>query len=352
MKTGLYGIENSNRLPDQHWTKNCFNSSFPASLAAYMLDHNKKAIYMCLDKGEKTAVLTSRKISISEAFNCEGLFAKDLWFLFETTYSPYKKYCYDKLDGIDLVIGKSPTDHLRAMEIKLTAFPDNTTAEKDKKEWGAEMVIRSATTMYCALGIYDSIRNERKSVRDIFENECSEISDWTNDFEVAHKFQSLASLLSDFEVRFYSFQKPVLMQVLWKTKGKSPFLEDDAFQVIFWSDFAFAKMMLEKCDFKKQSMSRPMRAVAKMIRALWELCKSDKINLGSIYREMAYENQTDKEFSIPGSEWRKKFVRNVDLSNFDLAKTILDQIIEKGYIQKLQPERRLDQTLYFTYKEN
>ena len=352
MKTGLYGIENSNRSVDDHWTKNCFNSSFPTSLAAYMLDHKIDAIYMCLEKnGANEVSLTHKKISVSEAFNCGGLTSKDLWYLFETVYDPYKKYSYDKLDGIDLVIGTSATNQIRPMEIKLTAYPDNTTASKDENKWGAEMVIRSATTMYCAVGIFDSISDKRHQVRDIFEANCSSIADWRSDFEVSHKFASIAADFSKFQNEYYSVQKPVLMQVLWKTKGKSPILSDDAFQVIFWSDFAFAKMMLEKCDPSKNTMSRPMRAVAKMIRALWELCKSGKITLNLIYREMTYDQQNDKEFSIPGGEWRKKFVKDLDLTHFSLSKDVLKEIIAKGYIQKLQPERRLDQTLYFTYSE-
>lgn len=351
MITGLYGIENSNRNVDDHWTKNCFNSSFPTSLAAYMLDYKISAIYMCLEKdGDKGVSLKHKTISISEAFNSKNLASKDLWYLFETVYDPYKKYSYDKLDGIDLVIATS-SGQVRPLEIKLTAYPDNTTASKEESQWGAEMVIRSATTMYCALGIFDSIRNRKAQVRDIFENDCSSIADWRSDYEVSHKFASIAADFSRFQCEYFSEQKPVLMQVLWKTKGKSPILAKDAFQVIFWSDFAFAKMMLEKCYPLKDTMSRPMRAVAKMIRAIWELCKSGRITLSLIYREMTYDQQNDKEFSIPGSEWRKKFVKDLDLTHFSLSKKILKEIIAKGYIQKLQPERRLDQTLYFTYSE-
>ena len=42
--SGLYGIEHSNRTAEAHWGKNCFNSSFPAAVANYMLAHDIPAV--------------------------------------------------------------------------------------------------------------------------------------------------------------------------------------------------------------------------------------------------------------------------------------------------------------------
>lgn len=50
MANGLYGIYHSNRSSDDHWGKNCFNSSFPAALASYMLDKDIPAIYIKLEE--------------------------------------------------------------------------------------------------------------------------------------------------------------------------------------------------------------------------------------------------------------------------------------------------------------
>ena len=95
-------------------------------------------------------------------------------------------------------------------------------------------------------------------------------------------------------------------------------------------------------------MSRPMRASAKLARCLWELSKSGKIRLGDIYRQMAFDNQTDKEFAIQGSKWRG-YVKSERITNPILPKKVLEEIIEPGFIDRLRPERRFDQTLYFTY---
>ena len=45
MPSGLFGIEHTNRADANHWTKNCFNSSFPTALACYMMEHDIPAIY-------------------------------------------------------------------------------------------------------------------------------------------------------------------------------------------------------------------------------------------------------------------------------------------------------------------
>ena len=350
MNTGLYGIENSNRGLDDHWSKNSFSSSFPASIAAYMLDRGIDAVYMYLDRNSNGELeLKHRSVSVSEAFGCGNLRSKDLWFLFETPYEPYKRYCSDRLDGIDLVIGTSEKDQLRPLEIKLTAYPDNKTADLPESQQGAELVIRSATTEYCALGMFDSTRKSREDVRKLFDSSCFKVDDWNSEPQVSEIFPGLYRGFSKFLERYFKAQKPILMQVLWKTEGRSPILAEDAFQVIFWSDFAISWAMLKKCMSSRSSMSRPMRALAKVARTLWELSKSESINLKRIYREMAYGEQTDKEFSISGREWRNRLVKDLDLSRFPLSRDVVREIVFDGYIHRLKPERRLDQTLYFTF---
>lgn len=92
-----------------------------------------------------------------------------------------------------------------------------------------------------------------------------------------------------------------------------------------------------------------MRATARLARCLWELSKSNKIRLMDIYRQMAFGNQTDKEFAINGAKWRK-YVASDRILSPKLSKDVIQEIIEPGYIERLSPERRFDQSLYFTYR--
>ena len=92
-----------------------------------------------------------------------------------------------------------------------------------------------------------------------------------------------------------------------------------------------------------------MRASARLARCLWELSKSGKIRLADIYRQMAFGNQTDKEFAIQGPKWRK-YVTTERIAQPILQKDVISEIIQPGYIEHLMPERRFDQTLYFTVR--
>jgi HindVP restriction endonuclease. len=115
------------------------------------------------------------------------------------------------------------------LKFKLTVLPDSTTYKKPEDEWGCEMVVRSATTSYCALGMFDSVCSNAQDVREIFEKACADIGSWTNDYEMSHKTSALSECIDIFQKRHLEKQKPLVMQTLWKTKGQSPFLADNAF---------------------------------------------------------------------------------------------------------------------------
>lgn len=63
MASGLFGIEHSNRSADDHWGKNCFNSSFPAATANYMMENNIPAIYISLEEVDGKLKVVATEIS-------------------------------------------------------------------------------------------------------------------------------------------------------------------------------------------------------------------------------------------------------------------------------------------------
>jgi hypothetical protein len=349
MPSGLFGIEHSNRSANDHWGKNCFNSSFPAATANYMLENNIPAIYINLIEEDSHLKVIASEIPINRVFNCRELHASDLYFAFESVFEPYQEYSFDQIDGIDLVIKDTHGGFLSPLEVKLTVLPDNTTFRKPEAQWGSEMVVRSATTSYCALGMYDAIKDDARQVRKIFEDACAGIQSWDNDFEMTHKLPSLCASIDEFQRRYYTRQKPLLMQTLWKTQGKSPLLADQAFDIVVWSDYAFSRLFIDASYEASTTMSRPMRATARLAKCLWELSKSGKIRVVDIYRQMAFGNQTDKEFAIPGNKWRT-YVTSPRTIRPILSKDAVNEIIAPGYIERLSPERRFDQTLYFTVR--
>lgn len=347
MSSGLFGIRHSNRNDDDHWGKNCFNSSFPTAMACYMLEKDIPAIYVHLAKVNGKLAVVADEIPMHDVFRCGGRALDELYFSFESVYEPYQQYSFDAIDNIDLVVKDTRQGFLNPLEVKLTVMPTDQTSKFPENKWGCELVIRSATTSYCALGMYDSIKRSSANVREIFEESCSNIQMWDNDYEMTHKTPNLHNSINNFQKEYFEYQKPLLMQTIWKTKGKSPLLADHAFDIVIWSDYAFSRLFVDGTDTEAKTMSRPMRATARLARCLWELSKSGKIRITDIYRQMAFGNQTDKEFAINGIKWKKYVVSN-RVPSLRLDKSVINEIISKGSIKRLSPERRFDQTLYFT----
>lgn len=346
MASGLYGIKHSNRTDDKHWGKNCFNSSFPTALACYMKDKDIPAVYMHLVNINGVLKVKADTIPITQVFNCETLNNDNLYFSFETIYQPYQEYAFDFLDGIDMVVKDVRGHWLAPLEVKLTVLPDNSTVKREERQWGSEMVIRSATTSYCAIGMYDGVKDKSREVRGIFEEACSSIQMWDNDFEMTHKIGSLIQSIDTFQKRYYVKQRPLVMQTIWKTQGKSPRLSDPALDILVWSDYAFSRLFIDDSTQETTTMSRPQRATARLARCIWELSKSGKIRIEDIYRQMGFTNQTDKEFSLNGIKWRRYVPYGRPITPI-IPKSAINEIIEEGYIEKLSPERRFDQSLYF-----
>jgi hypothetical protein len=278
-KSALYGLSNTNRKEEDLWGKNQFNSSFPASLACYMRDKGIKPIYLYLDTDLK---VKAKEVSFDEIFGTTAP-NKDLEFCFEQKFSPYQKFAYDDIKGIDLVI-KEGDKFLRALEVKLTVIPDNTTyKEKDESLWGAEIVIRPASTSYCALGIAESCENHFPRIREIFENTCESIQHWDNQIDVLSKKDKILDCLDLFQIEFNDKQKPFLMQPIWKTKGKSPILDDNAFDIFIWSDFALCRTFIDRSRCSDKTSSRLMRSSARLTRILYEIACKNKTHIERIF---------------------------------------------------------------------
>ena len=346
---GLLGIANSNRNDGDFWSKNRFNSSFPAALANYMLVNNIPVNYIVVDKELKTRI---KKLSVDKLYNMGKLELNDLYFSFESKYEPYQKYAYEAIDGIDLVIKDTGGNFLRPLEVKLTVLPDNSTCKNENQSsWGSEIVIRSATTQYCSLGMAHSLSKHFKDIRDMFENPCSKIQDWNNKTEIKTSLPKLIKICDDLESKYYKSQKPLIMQPVWKTDGQSPILsKDHTFDIFVWSDFAFSRLFLSQPV--DDQLTRPNRTAARFIRFWYEISRNKKVHLNDIYKQMTYDLQTDKEFSVNGIS-TNEYMRCPRLTKPIINRNALSEIILDGGEKLLMPERRLDQSvLYFTMTHN
>lgn len=346
VEPSLYGIKHSNRnFKDKaSWGKNQFNSSFPVSLCCYMRDKGHTAIYVSVTKG----VPGVSEMSFDDVFGT-SLPNAQLKFLFESPYDPYREYVEDAMEKIDVVITEAESGkYLMPLEIKLTTLPDNGTASLPESEYGSEIVVRSATMRYVALGMASRLNAKQiEEVRKIFHPVCVDIQDWENVFEMRQRRESIFKALDAFLIKYENLQRPLVMQPVWKTKGKSPELADNCLDVFVWSDFALARLMHTSCKETSNEISRPQRAALRLVRFLYEFSKAGKVYQYPIYDEMLFGNQGDKEFAYRGAQTHR-FMKCDRLTKPIVTKREIKEIVLGGGQKYLSPERRFDAILFFS----
>lgn len=347
MKPSLYGIKNSNRdyTDPYYWGKNQFNSSFPVALASYMRDNGKKAMYVMLGANCDTSLT---EISFDEVFGSE-LSNNELFFAFESRYEPFGKFVHDELETIDCVVKTLSGEYLRPIEIKLTTLPDETTYKKREDQYGSELVVRSPTMRYMALSIAESCQDNFERIQEIFEPLCYNIRDWESSDVMKNKREPLFKALEEFFQEFQHLQKPLLMQPIWKTKGKSASLADNCLDIFMWSDFALSRLFMDSAiqAINEEKISRHQRAALRFVRFLYEVSKGRKVYQEPIYDGMTFNTLNDKEFSISGAK-TNHYMKCGRLTKPLIAKSEIKKIILGGGQKHLSPERRFDAIIYFS----
>lgn len=92
-----------------------------------------------------------------------------------------------------------------------------------------------------------------------------------------------------------------------------------------------------------------MRSTARLARCIYDISKSGKVRIDEVYRQMAFNYQTDKEFSVSGAI-TNRYMRSPRLESPIVPRDALYDIILNGGEKLLMPERRFDQTIYFTMR--
>jgi len=354
----LYGIENTNRTGKNLWGKNQFNSAFPSSLACYMRDNDLDIVQIQL-KGDLGTECV--EVSVDQIFNT-NLPNSDLYFDFETQFEPYGKFTYGNLERVDLVVREKRLkknnsgedvvvagNPLRPLEIKLTVVPDQTTHKDDPKNWSPEIVIRPATTMYCALGMAHNPNIPQSRVNEIFLPVGNAVQDWGNQAEAEKILPKAIEALDKFQAEFQEFQTPLILQPIWRTKGKKPILEEKAFDIFVWTDFALARVFIDLAkNNKPNNISRYARSTLRLTRFLYEYGRAGAANINTIYSDMTYNQQSDKEFSLSG-KITSKYMKHPRMHEPAVDREIVRKLILDNGERYLSPERRFDQTVYFTY---
>ncbi|TAG49407.1 MAG: HindVP family restriction endonuclease [Betaproteobacteria bacterium] len=348
---GLFGISKSNRdfSDPYYWGKNQFNSSFPLALLCYMGTKGLDPVYIRFGSTTKPHITS---ITTSNVFG-SGKDTHELHFAFEHRFQPFESLLQDTLKPIDLVVCDGDIGvPLRPLEVKLTTLPDGTTDQLDSSKYGAELVIRSATTRYMALSMGETVLAHRTDVKTLFQPVLGKIRNWDSAAEMKPKAAKIVSALESFLAQHADTEVPLLLQPIWKTIGRSSQLDEHCLDVFVWSNFAIAHLFLgaaKSCAADgTDKISRPLRTALRLARFLSEVSERDKVYQDPIFDGMNYDHQNDKEFAIAGTK-TNALMSCPELTQPRITKHEIKNVILGGGQKWLSPERRFDAIIYFSH---
>ena len=352
IKPGLFGQKHSNRAYDKGkgWGKNEFNSSFPASLIAYMSSKGLQPVYICLDK--KLNVI-HKYISGEELFGLDPL-SDNLYYSFETSFSPYEQYFIGlkKNEHIDLVLyslenGKVP---LRGLEIKLTALPDSSTRRNKDEKQSCEVVVRNPTICYLACSICENYKTskQKQHLRDLLAG-VPNIDHWNEQSSVGPYYKLIRDAVVRVMADMVKQQAPIMIQPIWKTDTRSR-LTDDCLDVFVWSNIALMKICTDadyavrknKDGSESYTISRFNRTVVWLYRMLFDYVTYNGVfDYANITSLMSSGGRNDKAFSANGNA-TFAYLKSPELAHPRIDKSEIKNIIQGNGQLLLQPERRFD----------
>ncbi len=274
-KPGLYGVKYSNRdfVQADTWGKNQFNSSFPASLTNFMASKNLDSIYIFLDKELK---VKHGKITAEKLYGIKPI-SDDLFFSFESQYTPYQQLVIGTLPRVDLVTqSRSNGQVLRPIEVKLTAIPDNSTCYLSEENYGCEIVIRPDTIVYLACSIAENFKDNREQLIQLLGNKFDKIKDWTHGTSVWAYIPDMIFAIDKIVLSVLGKQEPILLQPIWKTSGKSPKLSNNCLDVFVWSNFAFTQLFVNVARgelSENNKITRQIRTIIWLFKMLYDFAK-------------------------------------------------------------------------------
>ncbi len=350
-KPGLFGITRSNRdytLKDT-WGKNQFNSSFPAALSCYLYSKGLKPVYYKTDENMNRVLA---HIGVDELYGVDPL-GDDIYFSFETQYTPFQKYVTGSIPRNDLVI-LSKGQCLSSLEIKLVALPDNVTCDFEDELYGSEIVIRPDTIIYLACSFINSFHDDRKKILEVIDGVGDSITDWTTADNVLPIIYDIYIAVKRLVKNSYTEQMPIVMEPVWKTEGKSSMLEENCLDVFVWSNCGLLKLFMpSEEDFVTdvhgiktlQKISRHTRTMIWLFKMIKDYTENGHFDGASIIDELSYNTKNDKAFASNGLRTHPIMTCD-ELTKPRVRKNEIKNIILGGGQNLLSPERRFDAIIY------
>lgn len=348
VKPGLFGQNHSSRdyTNPKVWGKNQFNSSFPASLVAFMSSQGLSPIYLCAT--EISTEIEHKKITATSLFGIDPL-SDSAFYNFEAGFFPFEQYYNGDREKIDLVmVDRQNSLPLRGLEIKLTACPDDSTRHLPSDEYSCEIVVRPPTICFLACSIcrhFDSPqgRVELKAMLD----KVPQINHWEEVDEVAPHFIKIQESIESVCKSMLDKQTPLIIQPIWRTDSTRSRLAQDCLDVFVWSNIATVQMCLTSGYNPQKGINRLNRAIIWIYRMLFDFCIYGQFDYTRIIKHHSYNAANDKAFSLSGRK-TFRFLNCEELRCPRIKRNQIKDIILGGGQEYLSPERRFDAVIVNT----
>lgn len=343
----LFGLNKANANKDftqaKTWGKNSFNNCFPVSLLCYMQSRKIDPVYLVLNANWE---IDHKKIDVNSIFG-HDLDSKDIYFAFEYIYGHNQQFVKGTLPRIDLVVmNNSVNGWLRALEIKLTALPDNSTCNFSDEDYGCELVVRPNTIIHLTLQIISEFAEHQYELSKILYPLLQNNFDWEVENSMLERIHDIIQIIRQLLLEKVDDQIPLVIQPIWKTIGKSARLHENCLDVFVWSANAFTKLLLDTAEQASSTkFSRAKRAVWWIIKMLCDFASEQKIDSQTV--NIGFSRQTDKAFALSGKR-TNPYMSCAELSQPRINKTELKNIILGQGEKLLSPERRFDAILVNT----
>ena len=342
----LFGLNQSNTNKDfrqaKAWGKNSFNNCFPVALLCYMQSQKISPIYLTLDENWN---IVPKKIDVNSLFG-HAYDSEDIYFAFEYTYGQNQQFVKGTLPRIDLVVmdnSNSESPWLRALEIKLTALPDNSTCNLSEEQYGCELVVRPNTITHLTLEIVSQYAEHQSKLSGSLRPILQDNFDWKSEDSMLEKIPHIIQTIKSLLLTKIDDQIPLVIQPVWKTIGKSSRLHENCLDVFVWSTFAFVKLLLDTVEQgRSKEFSRAKRAVLWIVKMLSDFATDKKIDPQII--SVGFARQTDKAFALSGKKTHP-YMSCAELLQPRIRKTEIKNIILGQGEKLLSPERRFDAIL-------
>lgn len=305
-------------------------------------------IYLKLDESLKvihSSILTSDLYGLAPH-------SDNLFYAFETQFTPYQQYLVGSLPRVDLVLqARDSGKCLHPLEIKLTALPDHATCNLSESLYGCELVIRPDTIVYLACTIIDCMRSNNIHFDDLSETSLHSVINGIEFDTVLQIVPFIIQIIDRIIFSLIDYQKPLLLQPIWKTEGKSPKLSENCLDVFVWSNLAFTRLFVDLVKTEVQLsggiklITRPVRTLIWLFKMLSDFYNVGHFNAKRIIDNLSYNTKNDKAFAVSGS-FTNRYMKCYQLEYPRITKHQIQHIILGGGQNLLSPERRFDAIIY------